>query len=1109
MSTLLDDNPGLLGLEFPSDSVDDRRLVAVQCIDIGRLQSDVVPLPRAGLVGITGQGPIDSNGSSKTTFLAALDLLGMSYSWRPTSGRTGSHARGLVLDIDGARSEVGYVLGWWCRPGGTGGSLTTIARIERTGSTPLRFKVAAGCRLADGTSHEDRVTDAHAMWQELDGPDYSARRYLEVVLGNEPRSAGFVAKRGDLPAAVVSLFTTELERLDPVQIGHDLVQLTGLEQHVESERVGRRDLASGEHDLRVKQANHQDLVDRVAANQADRQRRADAFANASAARLARQGWTARRLVDAVDRVVDLAARRRALLQDPDTLAQQAAIAQSEERVARLSDDAALAHTVARLAERDQDLRGPADGARTAVREAEVARGVAEQNVREHDRRRDPTARSDRPVSTVMRDRDEATEELELARGDEAQARRRLAEARELLQLVDSHGTEAVRVLRTHGVTAWSLLDDVEVDPEHQDRFDAVLARFDAAVVVAPEDRDQALRLLADRPGTLVVAGEADAVPEGVSAAPDAAARLLAALAGATQVGAVDVTAYQVSTPDHVVIGGWPQPQVGRAARLAAAGAEVDEAEALLAAAGNRVEDLRALRQGLQRELEANDAEAAYAGATSRLAQAVVALRTATEAATEPVRLHDEAVRELGRAQARIDTRREDLEGAQHTLAQAQRALQTTVLAPAGELMTASRRVPVADLVVAVATIDDRAAGPVDDLDRAEPDSTDCGALRAMAMGVLEAVQEQLDGIVPGLSEQWRATDSWRLGSTELLRAAGRHLGVRFRDDRGRQDLVASEHVPGVLAEAWRRHWDDMRGEQAQVNPAPDELPGSAYLDSWVYDIADAMTAWLASRVEQDRAAAAAEERRVARSAAELATAEEAVRATATSYEAHRDAIVISVEEQLKEVSDAFAARVGSVDGAAAELHVRRVDPDTDGPLQWEVSPAWALGPDQRAVGYRRARPSTAQSKLKTIQLVLAAFSGRAGRMLILDEVAAAYGREHFRIVLAGLHEAARREELTVLATLQDSHLGPATPLLEEAVFFRYRGSDQVLNDPTVAFLKADAVDGDVIATLERLLNGHRDRSWMPLVDPATAWDGRSALAPNHAGELFGDEGQPQ
>lgn len=119
-------------------------------------------------------------------------------------------------------------------------------------------------------------------------------------------------------------------------------------------------------------------------------------------------------------------------------------------------------------------------------------------------------------------------------------------------------------------------------------------------------------------------------------------------------------------------------------------------------------------------------------------------------------------------------------------------------------------------------------------------------------------------------------------------------------------------------------------------------------------------------------------------------------------------------------------------------------------MQWEVVPAWAPGPDQRPVDYRCARPSSAQSKLKTIQLVLAAFSGRAGRILILDEVAAAYGREHFRIVLGGLHDAAQREELTVLVTLQDSHPGPATALLEEAVFFRYRGADQVLNDPTVA-----------------------------------------------------------
>lgn len=1130
MSILVDDTPLLPGVGPANDMVGDRRLVAVQCIDIGRLQSDVVPLPRAGLVGITGQGPIDSNGSSKTTFLAALDLLGMSYAWRPGSGRTGSHARGLVLDIDGARSEVGYVLGWWCRPSGTGGSLTTVARIERSGSTPLRFKVAQGCRLADGTSHEDRVTDAHTTWDELDAGTYSARRYLDVVLGGEPRSAGFVAKRGDLPAEVVSLFTTELERLKPAEIGDDLVQLTGLEQHVESERVGRRDLAGDEHDLRVKQASHQDLLDRALANEADRQRRADALASAQSARMARQGWTARRLVDAVDRVVTIADRRRSLLAEPATLAQQTTIEQLHQRVRQLSDDATLGAEQTRLADQERQARGPADAARETVRSAEVARDTATALLQEREDQRDPGARSDRPVATVERDLDTATDDVEVGRADTHQAGRLVTAAQQRLDVVASDGTEAVRTLRAHGMTAWSLLDDVEVEPGHQAAFDAALARFDDAVVVASGDRDQALHLLADRPGTLVVTGDPvappDGLPDGVVTAPGPATGLLAALTGTTRVGPEDVAAFRVPTPDHVIVAGWAHPQVGREARLAAAQSELSDAEHLLADRNDRLTSLRAHRDAVQRELAANQAEADHAVVADRLARAVVALRAARQDAVEPVRVHDEAVDALNRTRARIETRREDLEHAQQVLEQAEQALQANVLAPAAELVTLSRRIPIADLVAAVAAIDAQVAEvdghvgaaneqgiaiegnelAIDDLDRVDPDPDACDVLRAMAARVLAAVQGRLDEVAPGLAEDWSATESWRLGSTDALRAAGRHLGVQFEDDRGRRQLRASEHVPAVLAEAWKRHWDDMQREVSRRDPDADELPGSSYLDSWIYDIADAMSSWLSDRVEQDRATAAAEHRRVDRSELELATAQDAVQASRTSYEAHRDAIVVSVEEQFKEVGAAFAARVGSVDGAAAELQVRRLDAEADGPLRWEVTPAWAQGPDQRPVDYRRARPSTAQSKLKTVQLVLAAFSGRAGRMLILDEVAAAYGREHFRIVLSGLHDAAEREQLTVLATLQDSHLGPATPLLEEAVFFRYRGGGHVLNDPTISFLKATSTDADVVAMLERLLNGHRDRSWLPLVDPSSAWDGTSAMAPDDASDLFDDGG---
>ena len=49
-------------------------LTCLQTIDIGRLTSDPVFLAPGGFIAVTGQGPVDSNESSKTTFEAALTV---------------------------------------------------------------------------------------------------------------------------------------------------------------------------------------------------------------------------------------------------------------------------------------------------------------------------------------------------------------------------------------------------------------------------------------------------------------------------------------------------------------------------------------------------------------------------------------------------------------------------------------------------------------------------------------------------------------------------------------------------------------------------------------------------------------------------------------------------------------------------------------------------------------------------------------------------------------------------------------------------------------------------------------------------------------------------
>lgn len=72
------DDHGLIG---------DRELVCVQTIDIGRLRSAPVPITPGTFIAVSGRGPKgDSNGSGKTTFLAAVALLHGEVGWHLASG---------------------------------------------------------------------------------------------------------------------------------------------------------------------------------------------------------------------------------------------------------------------------------------------------------------------------------------------------------------------------------------------------------------------------------------------------------------------------------------------------------------------------------------------------------------------------------------------------------------------------------------------------------------------------------------------------------------------------------------------------------------------------------------------------------------------------------------------------------------------------------------------------------------------------------------------------------------------------------------------------------------------------------------------------------------
>lgn len=77
------------------DVVGTRVLTGVQMIDVSRLSAHPVPMVNSGLVTVAGQGPKDSNGAGKSSFIAALSLLSADEQWRLASGPAWNY-RGVI-----------------------------------------------------------------------------------------------------------------------------------------------------------------------------------------------------------------------------------------------------------------------------------------------------------------------------------------------------------------------------------------------------------------------------------------------------------------------------------------------------------------------------------------------------------------------------------------------------------------------------------------------------------------------------------------------------------------------------------------------------------------------------------------------------------------------------------------------------------------------------------------------------------------------------------------------------------------------------------------------------------------------------------------------------
>ncbi|MGH3238879.1 MAG: chromosome partitioning protein ParA, partial [Spirillospora sp.] len=359
--------------------VGDRTLVAVQAVNISRLSTHPVPTVPGTLIVVAGQGPKDSNGAGKSSFIAAITALLGDEQWRFASG---ARAVAELLfnaelaaqgDSQWASADHGYIVGVfdYAEPTETdedGETAVTVWLRVNVDAPHLEIRWRQGVHLAAAPSEADRVSLADRLWAGL--PRSAGRRDLvakdlsRVLYGGQVRCVSFLSTSVRSKVAT-NLLSQPLNEISPERIFSAISALTGLDRELEAERKSRAE----EHRERAKAAEAAERLtewEREAASLLKTFDRRDRARDEVAAAL--RHWRtrqARLLVDAADTDAAHAAEQERLRAESDELAAAAKAAEREmEQLTGGALDAQLDEAGAALAE----LKGQVDelGADKAV-----------------------------------------------------------------------------------------------------------------------------------------------------------------------------------------------------------------------------------------------------------------------------------------------------------------------------------------------------------------------------------------------------------------------------------------------------------------------------------------------------------------------------------------------------------------------------------------------------------------------------------------------------------------------------------------------------------------------------------------------------------------------
>ncbi|WP_327042840.1 hypothetical protein OG400_12545 [Micromonospora ureilytica] len=1034
--------------------VGSRQLTVVQTLDIARLTAHPVRLVPETFIAVTGMGPIDSNESGKTSFLAAVALLLGDPEWRVSGNGAGAVASLLfepvTAGITGASAATeGYVVGVFADPANFAESACTVWMKISSGTPYVQVKCAPGIRLATGNDDRERHSNASRTFRSLPGETWGGGEFAEKLYGRSPRVLAYVASRGQVRSRP-SLLKLDAGTFNPEQIGDALISLTGRSALFEKDEQDRRGLANKQSELethiendRKHTAREAEILRQVKARQELRQK-------ASTALKLWKASLARAVVDSYIR----ATSAKCLLGKTDTTR-----IGLERTVKQLTGERNGLRNLKILEDAEKEFKEKLDIATEAHRKGIQIGGeiggelnslgeqleAARLKAGGYDLKFEPSS------DEAARVREELAEAVGEAKGNFNAAKTALDDAvrakHEAAEGQFGESGKVIRLLDERGITATSLIASIRLRPSHRQEWEPRLAPWRETIVVAHNDLSKALPLLKDHPGTMLVSeadpwaaqGEAGiALPVGVASAPREALSFLTALS--QQIFAAEPAIHvRADRTGLRIIGGFEAPIVGFDDLLAYWERQVTLAE----------------RHYADREGECGRAKTLAELAVTNAARAQAAEQCAW-LAKKQVEIQDRLTKHRQEVLPPLWKAADDADSDYRT---AQKALtERTQLLNAANAKLSTAEVELRTINAEIQRYE-IASRPDDTVLAAWGRGVDAALseLGWPALNVDDDYDELLDEATPPV------------GGGDDASVEGRTFGVlqRLAHDK-LVDALANFRVypdsgappPSDVAEA------------ASIYVASRDSSGSASADQLVTALAR-ITAWLDDSAEQDASAHEAVEqaRATRRQTTDFVSAK--CRELEQALVMTQGAIKQRASSSLDRISKALDRLNRSSRGLGAELDYTLIPPDSaDKKWLCQVTPRWRRNPAGPMLAYDNVT-NTAQEKLFSIHLVLAALLAAPnpeGRVLILDELADSLGAEHRREVLDAIAEVAREHRITILATCQDSIMSEASPHCGEILYFHYPSKAEALNRPTRMF-GVDQIVGRVELTAEALAEG--------------------------------------